>query len=147
MLAILLLTYFHIWIDLSLWVAVSLFSLWVFKDIVLYPLLRVAYEKGEKVGADQLFGFRGIATENINPYGYIHIRGELWRAETKSFNDLISTGSSVKVVGINGMTLTVVEECIACCHERGMHIKKTGKCNGFSSKDSSCECENFIEMK
>ena len=109
-LAVLLLAGLHVWIDLPVWAAIGLFSLWVLKDLVFYPLLKVAYESSEKVGVDQLIGLRGVATENLDPRGYVHVRGELWRAETGSGKGPISSGSPVKVVGVDGMTLIVDTE-------------------------------------
>ena len=98
------------WIDLPLWIAVGAFLLFVIKDFLLYPLLRKAYESGAKTGADQLVGLRGVAREQIDPRGYVHVRGELWRAETESSDRPISAGSPVRVVRANGMTLIVTTE-------------------------------------
>ncbi|MCZ6623696.1 MAG: NfeD family protein, partial [Deltaproteobacteria bacterium] len=95
------------WIGLPLWIAIGAFSLWVIKDLVFYPLLRKAYESGAKTGADQLVGLRGVAREQLDPRGYVHVRGELWRAETESSDRPISAGSPVRVVRANGMTLIV----------------------------------------
>ncbi len=85
-------------------------SLWVIKDLVFYPLLRNAYESSPKTGADQLVGLQGVAQEQIDPRGYIHVRGELWRAETEPGNGPILAGSRVKVLAANGMTLIVAKE-------------------------------------
>ncbi len=98
------------WIGLPLWIAIGAFSLWVIKDLVFYPLLRNAYESSPKTGADQLVGLRGVAQEQIDPRGYVHVRGELWRAETESSDKPISAGSPVRVVRANGMTLIVTTE-------------------------------------
>ncbi len=98
------------WIGLPLWIAIGAFSLWVIKDLVFYPLLRKAYESGAKTGADQLVGLRGVAREHLDPRGYVHVRGELWRAETESSDRPISVGSPVRVVRANGMTLIVTSE-------------------------------------
>ncbi len=95
------------WIGLPLWIAIGAFSLWVIKDLVFYPLLRKAYESGAKTGADQLVGLRGVAREQLDPRGYVHVRGELWRAEIESSDKPISAGSPVRVVRANGMTLIV----------------------------------------
>ncbi len=98
------------WIGLPLWIAIGAFSLWVIKDLVFYPLLRKAYESGAKTGADQLVGLRGVAREQLDPRGYVHVRGELWRAETESSDRPISAESPVRVVRANGMTLIVTSE-------------------------------------
>lgn len=98
------------WVGLPLWIVVGTFLLWVIKDFVLYPLLRVSYESGGKTGADQLIGLQGVARERLDPRGYVHVRGELWRAETEPGDGPISAGSPVRVVGTNGMTLIVATE-------------------------------------
>ena len=109
-LAVVILLGLRYWIGLPLWIAVGAFSLWVIKDLVFYPLLRKAYESSPKTGADQLVGLQGVAQEQIDPRGYIHVRGELWRAETESSDKPISAGSPVRVVRANGMTLIVTTE-------------------------------------
>ncbi len=98
------------WIGLPLWIAIGAFSLWVIKDLVFYPLLRKAYESSPKTGVDQLVGLQGVAQEQIDPHGYIQVRGELWRAETEPGNGPILAGSRVKVLAANGMTLIVAKE-------------------------------------
>ncbi|MCH6545590.1 MAG: NfeD family protein [Deltaproteobacteria bacterium] len=98
------------WIGLPLWIAIGAFSLWVIKDLGFYPLLRKAYESSPKTGADQRVGLRGVAREQLDPCGYVHVRGELWRAETESSDRPISAGSPVRVVRANGMTLIVTSE-------------------------------------
>ena len=51
-----------------------------------------------------------MAQEQIDPRGYVHVRGELWRAETEPADGPILAGSRVKVVVANGMTLVVAKE-------------------------------------
>ncbi len=98
------------WIDLPFWIAVGAFILFVIKDFILYPLLRVAYESREKIGSDRLVGLQGVARERLDPRGYVHVRGELWRAETEPADGPILAGSRVKIVAANGMTLIVAKE-------------------------------------
>ena len=108
--AVVILLGLRYWIGLPLWIAIGAFSLWVIKDLVFYPLLRKAYESSPKTGVDQLVGLQGVAQEQIDPRGYVHVRGELWRAETESRDKPISAGSPVRVVRANGMTLIVTTE-------------------------------------
>ncbi len=98
------------WIDLPFWIAVGAFLLFVIKDLVFYPLLRVAYESREKTGSGRLVGLQGVARERLDPRGYVHVRGELWHAETEPADGPILAGSRVKVVAANGMTLIVAKE-------------------------------------
>ena len=73
----------------------------------MYPLLRTAYESGVKTGVEQLVGARGVAQEELAPRGYIRVRGELWRAEIKADNGRIPSGSPVRILEAQGMTLIV----------------------------------------
>lgn len=98
------------WLGIPSWVAFGLLSLWVVKDLVMYPLLRVAYESGVKTGVEQLVGARGVAQEDLAPAGYVRVRGELWRAETRSGQEYISSGTPIRIVGAERMTLIVEAE-------------------------------------
>lgn len=98
------------WIGIPRWVALALFLLWVVKDLIIYRFLKSAYESGVKTGVDQLIGAQGVAQEDLAPNGYIRVRGELWRAETKSKNDPIPSGSKVRVIGAQGAALIVETE-------------------------------------
>ena len=95
------------WSGLSLWIIGGLFGVWVLKDLLMYPFLRVAYESGVKTGAEDLVGCRAVARESLSPSGYVHIRGELWRAEADPKGIVIPAGTPVTVVGVDRMTLIV----------------------------------------
>lgn len=98
------------WLGLSLWIAAGIFLLWVIKDFALYPLLRKSFESGGKTAIEQLIGLHGVARERIDPCGYIHVRGEIWRAEIQQGDDPIPAGSPVRVVAAKGMLLIVTSE-------------------------------------
>lgn len=98
------------WIDLPLWAAVGLFFVWVVKDLVLYPLLRPAYESNGKSAAERLIGVHGIAEEPLAPSGYIRVGRELWRAEALEWDKPIPQGSRVRVQGVRGLTLLIQAE-------------------------------------
>lgn len=110
MLAGLVLAGLRYWIGLPVWIAIGLFLLLVVKDIVLYPLLRTAYESGVKTGADQLVGLRGVAQDRVDPRGYVHVRGELWRAQAESKDQPIAAGSPITVLAARRMTLVVAAD-------------------------------------
>lgn len=109
-LAAAILTGLRYWAGIPGWVALGLFMLWVAKDLVMYPLLRTAYESGAKTGAEQLIGARGIAQDELSPRGYVRVRGELWRAEVRPSDPPIPRGGPVRVLAADGMTLIVREE-------------------------------------
>jgi membrane-bound serine protease (ClpP class) len=68
-------------------------------------------------GKEGLIGAHGRARDPLMPEtpGYVHIRGELWRATT---DVPISPGEPVRVLDVNGLTLTVepVTESGAAVH-------------------------------
>jgi len=109
-LAVLVLLVLIIWINLPIGIAVGLFVLWVVKDVLLYPLLRIAYQSGPKTVVEQLVGLKGVAREHLNPDGYVYVRGELWRAEAENGKHPIEAGSTVQVLAAKGMTLIVATE-------------------------------------
>jgi len=57
------------------------------------------------VGAPALLGQTGIARERLQPEGQVLVQGELWRAVARGTP--VEEGSRVRVVDVNGLTLTV----------------------------------------
>jgi membrane-bound serine protease (ClpP class) len=89
------------------WLAVSLLVAYIGKDLLLFPFLRRAYETGEEPGANRLVGLRATVEQDINPEGYVRVRGELWRAQVRPGRAPISSGARVRIVSGQGLTLTV----------------------------------------
>jgi membrane protein implicated in regulation of membrane protease activity len=110
LLAAIILICLHRWVNFPLWAASGLFLLVVLKDLILYPFLRFAYSSTAKGGVEQLIGQSGIASENINPQGYVQVRGELWKAKLAPGTQPIPQGSRVRVQSTQGMTLVVTQE-------------------------------------
>lgn len=98
------------WVSLSLWAASGLFTLWVIKDIALYPLVRTAYESDVKTGVEQLVGEKGVAQESLDPHGMVRVRGELWQAEAEPSEQRIEPNSEIRVRAARGLTLIVSRE-------------------------------------
>lgn len=94
-------------VELSAQAAGVLLGLAVVKDLLLYPLLRRAYEGDSRTGAERLVGARGVVATPLTPKGYIRVCGELWRAESQPLANPVPEGSRVKVTAGNGLTLTV----------------------------------------
>ncbi|ACB85316.1 protein of unknown function DUF107 [Natranaerobius thermophilus JW/NM-WN-LF] len=55
-----------------------------------------------------MIGYRGRTTEDLNPEGYIKIRGELWRAKSKD-EEFIAKNRDVIVEQVEGIKLMVSE--------------------------------------
>lgn len=94
------------WWGLSETAAYTIFALWVAKDIALYPMMRVGYATGASQ-ADRLAGATGVAREDLDPTGYVTVASELWVARVSRDAAPVPTGSRVRVVGVDGLTLLV----------------------------------------
>ncbi len=86
-----------------LWVIVAA---WVVKDALLYPLLWRSYDTGYP-SAHTMIGVRGTAAQRIDPTGYAHVRGELWRAELASGVATMEKGEHLLVETTRDLTLVV----------------------------------------
>jgi membrane protein implicated in regulation of membrane protease activity len=95
------------WWPVPAWLFWSIISLWLVKDIALFPLLWRAYDWNHSDMASNLLGQQGAVVRRLDPAGYIRIRGELWRAEISSNARPIEKGSAVRVVDAEGLTLHV----------------------------------------
>jgi membrane protein implicated in regulation of membrane protease activity len=95
------------WVGLPDWAAAGIIALWVIKDAILFPFVRIAYQPGSGGGAASLVGARGTAQEKLDPSGYVRISAELWRAELRSGSPPVERGHRVRVLGVRGLTLVV----------------------------------------
>jgi membrane protein implicated in regulation of membrane protease activity len=87
--------------------AVALWLLWVAKDLALYPLLKQAYEPSGHGYPARLVDRRGKARETLDPFGYVVVSGELWRAEACAEDRPIAGGETIVVSGAVGTRLVV----------------------------------------
>ena len=87
----------HHWLGLPFWLTSGLFVGLVVKDFIWYPSMRTAYESNVRTGAEQLIDAQGVVQTELNPQGYVQVRGELWRAEVEPDAASIARGSSVRV--------------------------------------------------
>lgn len=92
------------WWGLPTTAAYWIFGLWVVKDIALYPILRVAYDPSP--ATDRLTGARGVATQLLDPDGYVVVGSERWIAEVPE-GARVPEGAAVRVVGVRGLRLLV----------------------------------------
>lgn len=109
-LAAIVLSVWHRWLNLPLWAAIGLFAAYVGKDFVLYPFLRRAYEPHGKTVVQTMVGEGGVATQQLDPDGYVRVRGELWHAEAAPGTQPVRQGSRIRVESVRGMTLIVTPE-------------------------------------
>ena len=95
------------WVGLPDWAAAAIIAVWVVKDVVMFPFVRIAYQPGSGDGARSLIGARGTAEDALRPSGYVRISAELWRAELEPGASPVEAGDRVRVTGLRGLTLVV----------------------------------------
>ena len=95
------------WWDLSVLVAYGLVALWIAKDVIMYPIVRVAYESGGSSGVDGILGALGVVAQPFAPSGYVKLGSELWKAELVPGAETVAVGSAIRVVEVRGLTLVV----------------------------------------
>ena len=66
--------------------------------------------RAPKVGAETLIGAEATVTRPCDPLGEIRVRGETWQARCEAG---ASTGTTVRVVAREGLTLVVEPEAAA----------------------------------
>jgi membrane-bound ClpP family serine protease len=97
----------HIWIGLSQPVALAILSLWIAKDIALFPFLWRSYDTGRVGQANSMVGDEGTVTDRLDPSGRILVRGELWQAQLHDHSLSAEPGQRVSVLDVIGLTLVV----------------------------------------
>ncbi len=98
------------WLDLPAWIGLVAITIWVVKDIVLFPFVWRAYDKPRAGDPYSMIGARGIAQERLAPSGYALVGRELWRVEMIEPGEPVKKGEAVRVREINGLTLMVERE-------------------------------------
>jgi membrane protein implicated in regulation of membrane protease activity len=91
------------------WVGFAFFFLWIGKDVVLYPLLKRAYEPGPGDAAKLLIGERGVARSTLAPDGRVLVRGEIWNARVAAGEEPIASGGEIVVRDADRLTLLVAK--------------------------------------
>jgi membrane protein implicated in regulation of membrane protease activity len=95
------------WWNLPVLVAYGLVGLWIVKDVVMFPILRVAYESDSSSGVEGIYGALGVVTEPLVPAGYVKLGSERWKAELVAGGGAAPEGSEIRVVEVRGLTLVV----------------------------------------
>jgi len=94
-------------LDFSPWLALAILAIWIVKDALLYPSLRIAYEAGTPHGTDALVGAWGTIVEPLSPEGWVQIGAERWRARLGCDSASPARGAAVRVRGAQGLILVV----------------------------------------
>ncbi len=98
------------WIDIPEWVFWGSIVIWIAKDVVLFFFTWRAYDWNGAGPERSMVGTQGITQNRLAPSGFIHVRGELWKAEVWGGGRPIEIGEKVKVLDIKGLTLIVQPE-------------------------------------
>jgi membrane protein implicated in regulation of membrane protease activity len=106
--AVLILIIIEHWAILPAWLFWSIIGFWVVKDVLMFPLVWRAYDWDRSQQSGPMIGVRGIARQRLAPFGYVRIKGELWRAERIGKGPPIEAGQAVRVEKMEGLTVFVV---------------------------------------
>jgi membrane protein implicated in regulation of membrane protease activity len=85
--------------------AASVLTLWVIKDLLLYPVMRRYYRATP--AQQRMIGASGVALNPLAPRGFVRVRGEIWQAQIRDGTAPVAEGTKVRVRGIRGMLLFV----------------------------------------
>lgn len=87
-----------------------LFTGWLVKDAVMFRFLRKAYEPGPPHGTEALVGLRAVVVDALSPKGSVRIGSEHWTAIASDGAKPLGRGTRVRVVSVDGYTVTVTGE-------------------------------------
>ena len=106
---VLLLIVVQKWLSISDWIFWFLVACWAIKEIVLFPFVWRSYDCNRISMTGNMIGKFGIVKKRLDPYGYIKVDNELWRAEPFLTGITIEEGRKVLVKKRKGLTLYVEE--------------------------------------
>lgn len=86
----------------SAWLTGAIFVLYIAKDLVLYPAMRVVFRPPSPTAP---VGQRGTAVDRLAPTGYVRVGGELWQARATAGE--IAAGDDVVVQDARDLMLLV----------------------------------------
>jgi membrane-bound ClpP family serine protease len=104
---VLILILLRYWMNVPTWAVWTFTSLWIIKDMILFPFVWRAYEKGPP---NTIIGSKGTAVDRLSPSGYVRINGVLWRAKVIEGDSVIEKGETVTVKDLDGLTIVVQPE-------------------------------------
>jgi membrane protein implicated in regulation of membrane protease activity len=94
-------------INVPIWLIITILALWILKDIVLFRKVWRAYAMDDNHPMRRLVGLEATVVDGLDPVGYVRVQGELWKAEIKDPGNPARRGDRTRVVDIKGMTLIV----------------------------------------
>jgi membrane-bound serine protease (ClpP class) len=94
-------------VSVPLVVGASIVTAAVFFVILTFAIK--AQRRPVNTGREALVGKIGIARTELNPEGTVQVGGELWSAEIMHNHPLISSGSRVEILQVQGIRIIVKE--------------------------------------
>lgn len=106
LLLILILYGLYEWFSVALWMLETIFGIWIAKDIIMFFFVWKAYQIPGVEKDQHLQGETGVVIETLEPHGYVKIRGEMWKAKSRS-GLTIRAQQEVYIVDQKGLLLIV----------------------------------------
>ncbi|MFW6414746.1 MAG: NfeD family protein [Thermodesulfobacteriota bacterium] len=106
-----ILFWMHMGTDISPWLLWSILVIWIAKDGVIFFFVWPAYETHPRNEMLSMNGRLGTTSDRLDPSGYIHVNGTLWKARlSEETGEYLEQGREVRILGMDGLTLLVVPE-------------------------------------
>lgn len=90
--------------ELSLWVIAPVTATSALFFMLVAAMAIRARKRPVVSGAEDMLGAIGVACNDFNTHGNVHVHGEIWQAETGT---PVKKGQSLQVTGLDGLTLSV----------------------------------------
>ena len=98
------------WFNLPGWLAGLCISVWILKDIILFPFVWRTYDPEPGRHSKRMIGKQARVVERLAPHGYVELHGELWRAMVQQEESPVEKYATVRVLDVKGLTLLVESE-------------------------------------
>lgn len=92
-------------IPISLPIILFIVLFFVTSVVVMHMLVMPALRRKKTTGAEGMIGLEGKVVDALKPKGLVTVQGELW--EARSVSGDIAVGTTVEIVGLEGLTLMV----------------------------------------
>ena len=96
------------YIPLPGWVMVVMVTIWLLKDVALFPLVWRAYDWDRPGISRVMTGAVGVVKKPLVPRGFVQIDGELWKAKNIGSEKVVERGTPVRVMKRIGLTVHVM---------------------------------------
>ncbi len=92
-------------INIPIWGLILIVVAFLIYEIITFRLGKRALERRPVIWSEAIVGRCGKATTPLNPYGYVQVNGELWRAFSNDTS--IKEGEDIVVLEMDRLTLRV----------------------------------------